>query len=328
MAYDTGWQYNPNQNVGDQLSTQIQAEGNPRVAGDNGNATASSPFLSKSLQVGQGDGLTGGYSSWGATGQSITNTDLQAANNQTALLAYKQANDNYKAQQKRLQGLIDQAEKQGKIDAAKAYQREQVITQNIHGQVNSNQNNYNYNAGGGSGGMSSDRGLSSQGQSQLRTAQSDGYNLSAANYDRTYQYNNSFSADRNSALSQAYSWLGTHYVLDGESKQVEVDCSGLVQAIYSKLGFDVPLHSAEHEKDTIPGVRTAFANLQPGDLVCWKDGSHIAIYAGHGQIIEAANTRVGTVRRALWDDPSNVVGIHLTFADERGSRGQRQQVGG
>ena len=52
----------------------------------------------------------------------------------------------------------------------------------------------------------------------------------------------------------------------------------------------------------------------------WRDGSHIAIYAGHGQIIESANTKVGTVRRQLWDNPGNVVGIRLQLNDKSNQR--------
>lgn len=310
MPVNTGWQYTPNQSVTEQTTLQSQVDANPNVRTDSGNATASSPFLSATLQN-PSDG-------WGATSRAVGNLDSQAANQQASIWAQHQAQVNFNQQQKRPNSLVAQAEKQGNEAQSRAYQLEQQS-------LNASRN-YNYDAAQGTGGVGPARGVSGAGRSQLATARADGYNLSAGNYDRTYHYNNAYTADRNSALSQAYSWLGTHYVLGGERNQVAVDCSGLVQAVYSKFGFNIPLHSAEHEKDTIPGVRTSFANLQPGDLVCWKDGSHIAIYAGHGEIIEAANTRVGTVRRELWDSPNNVVGIHLTFADEGGARGQRQQV--
>lgn len=308
---------------------------NPQFTNDNGTASASSPFLSSALS--SGDSLTnlsnhGQQAGWGSVGKNIANVDQQESNNQAQIWANHQAQLNNDAAQKRLQNLVAQAEKQGNAAQAKAYQQEQLALQKIReagAQYNKNSPAYSggsYNYGGGSaqgtGAAGSARGVSAEGQNQLSTARADGYNLSSSNYDRTYHYNNQYSAMRNQALSDSYSWLGTHYVLDGETKQVGVDCSGLVQSVYSKLGYSIPLHSAEHEKDTIPGVRTSFSNLQPGDLVCWKDGSHIAVYAGNGEIIEAANTRVGTVRRPLWDSPSNVVGIHLTFADENRAQGQ------
>jgi cell wall-associated NlpC family hydrolase len=50
--------------------------------------------------------------------------------------------------------------------------------------------------------------------------------------------------------------------------------------------------------------------------VAWKDGSHIAIYAGNGEIIEAANTRVGTVRRKIWASPDQLFGIAVRLPGE------------
>jgi peptidoglycan DL-endopeptidase CwlO len=123
------------------------------------------------------------------------------------------------------------------------------------------------------------------------------------------------SGDRNRALSLASSYLGTPYVLGGESHR-GIDCSGLVQVVYKQLGFNVAVHGARWQGRNIPGVRTSFANLRPGDLVCWRDGSHIAIYAGGGQIIEAPNPARGVVRRPLWASQSAVFGIHLTFRGE------------
>lgn len=123
------------------------------------------------------------------------------------------------------------------------------------------------------------------------------------------------SANRNRALALASSYLGTPYVLGGESHK-GIDCSGLVQAVYSRLGFNIPVHGARWQGRNIPGVRTSFANLRPGDLVCWRDGSHIAIYAGGGQIIEAPNPARGVVRRPLWASQNAVFGIHLTFRGE------------
>lgn len=123
------------------------------------------------------------------------------------------------------------------------------------------------------------------------------------------------SAARNKALALASTYLGDRYVLGGES-HAGIDCSGLVQAVYNQLGFNIKVHGATWEKNNIPGVRTSFANLQPGDLVAWKDGSHIAIYAGNGQIIEAPNPQRGVVRRPLWANPNAVIGIHLTFPGE------------
>lgn len=133
---------------------------------------------------------------------------------------------------------------------------------------------------------------------------------------------------RGQALTLARSYLGTNYVLGGESHK-GIDCSGLVQLVYTNMGFRVPTHSAadqgqtggRHNGNGIPGVKMAWGDsrLQPGDIIAWKSGEHIAIYAGNGTIIEAASGPVAghrTVERKLWDSPSNVVGIHLTFPQD------------
>jgi len=135
------------------------------------------------------------------------------------------------------------------------------------------------------------------------------------NPGNAYQKNGSLSNARNQALATASSYLGDRYVLGGTSHN-GIDCSGLVMEVYDQFGYGRYLdsHLAGHQAQAIPGVRTSISNLRPGDLVCWNDGSHIAIYAGNGQIIEAANERVGTVKRNLWS--SDVFGIALRLPGE------------
>lgn len=133
---------------------------------------------------------------------------------------------------------------------------------------------------------------------------------------QAWQPNGKLSASRNRALSLASSYLGSRYILGGTSKN-GIDCSGLVMMVYNQLGYKINMHSAGWQGRNIPGVRTQNINkLRPGDIVAWKDGSHIAIYAGNGQIIEAANPRVGTVRRRIWANPSQIYGIMLRLPGE------------
>lgn len=125
----------------------------------------------------------------------------------------------------------------------------------------------------------------------------------------------SLSDSRNTVLSEASKYLGTPYVLGGKSTK-GIDCSGLVMMVYNKLGYNINRHSATWQGRNIPGVRTSIKNLRPGDVVAWKDGSHIAIYAGNGEIIEAANPKRGTLRRKLWAPESAVFGIALRLPGE------------
>lgn len=119
---------------------------------------------------------------------------------------------------------------------------------------------------------------------------------------------------RQDVVRRTASYAGTPYQLGGRTAQ-GIDCSGLVMAVYNQAGFDISQHSAGWQGRNIPGVRTAVSNLQPGDVVAWKDGSHIAIYAGNGMIWDASRSK-GTSMRKLWAPQSAVYGIKLKFPGE------------
>lgn len=122
------------------------------------------------------------------------------------------------------------------------------------------------------------------------------------------------SGMRNTIMSRASSLIGSRYVAGTSSiKNRTFDCGGLVMAVYNSLGLGF---NYQRNSNVVPGVRTNFANLRPGDLVVWKNGTHIAIYAGNGQIIEAANPRAGVRRKTLWTNPNNVFGIKLQLPGE------------
>lgn len=126
-----------------------------------------------------------------------------------------------------------------------------------------------------------------------------------------YKPDGTLSSSRNQALAQANSYVGTKYALGGTTTK-GIDCSGLVMSIYNQLGYKLP-HSARAQGQSIPGVRTSIANLRPGDLVAWKDGTHIAVYAGNGEIIEANGATGRTQRAKVY---GNVYGIALRLPGE------------
>jgi cell wall-associated NlpC family hydrolase len=122
------------------------------------------------------------------------------------------------------------------------------------------------------------------------------------------------SQSRQQVVRNTAGYAGTPYQLGGRTAR-GIDCSGLVMAVYNQAGFNVSQHSAGWQGRNIPGVRTSFNNLQPGDIVAWKDGSHIAIYAGNGMIWDASRSK-GTSMRPLWTSQSNIYGIKLKFPGE------------
>jgi len=96
------------------------------------------------------------------------------------------------------------------------------------------------------------------------------------------------SAYASAALQAAYSQLGVPYVYGGASPGEGFDCSGLMMWAYAQAGISLP-HPADYQRDDIQPISES--QLQPGDLVFYGEPpSHVAMYAGGGQIINAPYT--------------------------------------
>jgi len=95
-----------------------------------------------------------------------------------------------------------------------------------------------------------------------------------------------------SAVVQAASkYLGVPYAWGGTDPSTGLDCSGLVQQVYSDLGIDLPRTSSQQA--TSGRAVASLDQAQPGDLVFFDyDASragidHVGIYIGNGQMIAA-----------------------------------------
>jgi cell wall-associated NlpC family hydrolase len=80
--------------------------------------------------------------------------------------------------------------------------------------------------------------------------------------------------------------LGVPYVWGGASRG-GFDCSGFTMYVYRQIGRRLP-HGATDQARR--GIRVSLRRLEPGDLVFWGGSgyySHVAMYAGHGRVIEA-----------------------------------------
>ena len=111
-----------------------------------------------------------------------------------------------------------------------------------------------------------------------KTKKVSGGNVNTANVD--------VSGSGSKLLQQAAKYIGTRYVYGGSSPS-GFDCSGLVQYSLKQLGVSIGRSSAAQYSS---GVAVSRANLQPGDLVFFSKGggiSHVAIYAGNGQVLHA-----------------------------------------
>lgn len=89
-------------------------------------------------------------------------------------------------------------------------------------------------------------------------------------------------------LAYAQQFLGNKYVYGGNSLTNGVDCSGFVQQVYSHFGIQTSRTSWDIENN---GVEVSYDDIQVGDVLCY-DG-HVGIYAGNGQMINAANEKYG-----------------------------------
>lgn len=80
----------------------------------------------------------------------------------------------------------------------------------------------------------------------------------------------------------------------GENSAYSVDCSAFAQQVMSKMGKTIPR--------TTYGQMSAgkrVSNPQPGDLVFFNGGSHVGVYIGNGQMVDALNQSEGVGQRAV-----------------------------
>jgi cell wall-associated NlpC family hydrolase len=101
-------------------------------------------------------------------------------------------------------------------------------------------------------------------------------------------------------LGVAYSWggggsSGPSYGISPDTRVWGFDCSGLTQYAYAQAGIQIGGTSRD-QWYRFRNQTVAKADLQPGDLLFWDDGSananyldivHVALYIGGGKMIEA-----------------------------------------
>lgn len=87
---------------------------------------------------------------------------------------------------------------------------------------------------------------------------------------------------------QHQDWAGTPYRIGGQSRD-GIDCSAFVQiTLRETLGIDLPRTTSEQVQAGRPISRN---ELQPGDLVFFRDGRHVGIYLEDNRFLHASTRR-------------------------------------
>lgn len=97
----------------------------------------------------------------------------------------------------------------------------------------------------------------------------------------------SSTATGQALVAAAEKYLGVPYVWGGESlDEGGLDCSGLVLRAMTDLGVEGIPRTAR-EQMTVGTAVGSLAEALPGDLLVFGGGTHIGIYVGNGQMIDA-----------------------------------------
>jgi cell wall-associated NlpC family hydrolase len=102
------------------------------------------------------------------------------------------------------------------------------------------------------------------------------------------------------AVAYAKAQVGKAYVY-GAAGPDSFDCSGLTMAAWQQAGVSLP-HSSSAQYAS--GTHISESELQPGDLVFYYSPiSHVGMYIGNGQIVNALNPGSGVQVSGLHDMP-------------------------
>ena len=189
------------------------------------------------------------------------NYEVQLARAKQEAAVYKA---NIKKQNDEIKRLEQAAmDKQSEIDAARKAEEEAQKAKELALQNQSAQNNSSNSSGSNS------------------NSSSGGSYASAGSYEGT-------GSKGQQIANYACQFIGNPYVPGGTSLTQGADCSGFTYRIYKDFGYSIPRTSYNQRS---AGVEVAYADAQPGDLICYA--GHVGLYIGNGQIVHASTQKTG-----------------------------------
>ena len=129
------------------------------------------------------------------------------------------------------------------------------------------------------------------------------YTETEAVYTETEASSASDSSAGQQIVDYAMQYVGNPYQWGGTSLTNGADCSGFTQSVFANSGIDLARVASDQASG---GTSVSVDELQPGDLLFYGSSSgidHVAIYAGDGTIVHAANSNSGiTTSNAYYSD--------------------------
>ena len=120
-------------------------------------------------------------------------------------------------------------------------------------------------------------------------------------------------------VSEAKRYLGVPYRWGGTNPATGLDCSGLVQLVYAKLGISLPRVSSDQARvgQAVPSL----AQARPGDILAFGSPvHHVGIYIGNGKMIEAPHTGEEVRISDVYETPSAIRRVLPSTATASGAR--------
>jgi len=131
------------------------------------------------------------------------------------------------------------------------------------------------------------------------------------------------STQGDAVVAGARKYLGVPYVWGGTDPAKGLDCSGLVQKVYSELGYDLPRVSYQQAEAGRPV--DGLANAQPGDILAFGSPvHHVGIYIGDNQMIHAPRPGKDVEVSSVYETPTAIRRV----IPDAGSVGSVGAIGG